>query len=423
MEPAGAVVSLFVVAYLVSAPVVPSAITTGMAVYLLLGLALGWAGLRRLDRSGRLLLLGFGLYVASALVSLVNNADWSGAGARFERYLPFLFAPLLLGLLLRNPRRLLVALLTGLSLSSLVMAGFAAYQQLFLGLERVGEGTGLNPNAFGHIAFTNAVLLAALALFAGYGARVKALASLALLCAVYAGIASGSRTALAGFVAGFVTLLLVALERRGTLSVKRILLVGAAALLCLLALSRIPLWQTQMSNLVSHTAGYLQGDTGYNAVSQRLVLWESAWKTWRENPVIGTGLGDSEGDFEALQRSGELPAGRFHSMHVLHNIFLDVLATTGLLGLAAMVAGIFLIPSTLFRRWARQGEDPTGFALGLAGIGLLVLNLVHGLGHSWLFVRSLYYAFFLLLILVALLQDTRSGDRAVEAGREKRGGR
>ena len=121
--------------------------------------------------------------------------------------------------------------------------------------------------------------------------------------------------------------------------------------------------------------------------------------------MIGTGLGDSEGDFEALQRSGDLPAGRFHSMHVLHNIFLDVLATTGLLGLVAMVAGVFLTPFLLFLQSARPGKDPVRFALGLAGIGLLVLNLVHGLGHSWLFVRSLYYAFFLLLLLVALLQE------------------
>lgn len=110
---------------------------------------------------------------------------------------------------------------------------------------------------------------------------------------------------------------------------------------------------------------------------ERTYIWRSAWAMWKDHPVTGVGLGS----FSRWYPKYKLPQASEEEVAFAHNILLNTLAETGVLGLAALGALVW----SWYRRGvraARTCKDPLAV---WACMGALTAFLVHQLfdGTGW----------------------------------------
>ena len=403
--------------YLAGAVLHPLLLTHGAALLVLLALPQAGGQWRRLPPEVRAVLLGFVLYVAAALPSLFNTQDWHGAGWRFERYHPFLLIlPVVLAL--HRQRRLAVPLLVGgVCLGGLALGAFAAWRQLATGWPRIGWVSALHPNMFGGVAFLFALLNGLAAALLARSRATRAVLLAGALAAGYAGFASGSRGALLAGLAG-TAWSAGRLARRHPAGWRRLrgpLLAGAALLAAALLASAH--WRGRLLQGALELHDFLRGEHQPDNTSERLMMWWAGLRIWAAHPLLGTGLGDTLRDFAALRADpGFDYFGRLYA--IFHNIYIDALASTGLLGFGAMLAGVFVLPLRCFLRRLRR-PDPVARWTGLAGSALLVYLAVLGLLHSWLYLRPVPLLLFVLALLLAggAIPDNGGPDQPPSARR------
>jgi putative inorganic carbon (HCO3(-)) transporter len=168
-----------------------------------------------------------------------------------------------------------------------------------------------------------------------------------------------STQSIGGSVA-FVSVLVLAVFCFARNSKKRlILLAGICAFVCLLYLSR-SFWNP------SHSDEAMPGD-----LAARLLLWRTAWNHFTHSPVMGVGWGNFIGLY-----SFDIP-GLPPAMLGAHNIYLQFLAETGLVGL---VAFLYLVAQSLRQarsQW-RSSVDFLDSALAFGVLGALLSVLVEG---------------------------------------------
>jgi O-antigen ligase len=117
---------------------------------------------------------------------------------------------------------------------------------------------------------------------------------------------------------------------------------------------------------------------------ERIILWDAGWRMFREHPVTGVGLQDLK-PWVARYRSPEAhepPHGH------MHNVYLQVLVTMGVVGFAAFVYLVTALWRTAARRIRVDARaldaDPFGMALRIATVAALAGFLVAGL-FEWNF--------------------------------------
>lgn len=128
----------------------------------------------------------------------------------------------------------------------------------------------------------------------------------------------------------------------------------------------------------------------------RLVLYQSAIKMFESSPVFGIGLGNFIVSQDILEVKGA------------HNVFLNILAELGLLGLTSFLAiQFFVLKNNLkFIRQEKSGVLPSMALCGsLSIIGFLAAGLFDSLLHS--FVISFYF-WLMVAISLAGLDPKRS---------------
>lgn len=111
-------------------------------------------------------------------------------------------------------------------------------------------------------------------------------------------------------------------------------------------------------------------ETADRNVATRLVLWDMSWKMFLDHPLLGVGMGDYS--IEAQKRLG--------TRHVRttvdsHNIYLQILATRGLVGFLPFIAYCVVLVTSLWRlsRRAAPGSMARYYAIGALGATAAVL--------------------------------------------------
>jgi O-antigen ligase len=126
------------------------------------------------------------------------------------------------------------------------------------------------------------------------------------------------------------------------------------------------------------TIGFQEGFGRLAATSAYEVTWNArrqmyaaTWDLWRSFPWLGAGLGAFRESI-ALTQPADLPGDWWHA----HSDWLELLATTGLLGVAILFAGLIPLVIRLARGWTsdRRSEDR---AAVLAALGALVSLSIH----------------------------------------------
>lgn len=137
----------------------------------------------------------------------------------------------------------------------------------------------------------------------------------------------------------------------------------------------------------------------YTTVS-RLAIWSGAFTVFARSPVLGAGFGNLRPLMGGLLG---LPEGW---MGDAHNLYLELLAESGLAGLIAFA---FLIVSALraARRCMRQGRDEFAWLIGIAAFAALCGVLVHGT-VDYLFHTTPQVAALFFLVLGILRAQTPS---------------
>jgi len=118
--------------------------------------------------------------------------------------------------------------------------------------------------------------------------------------------------------------------------------------------------------------GRLTATSAYEVTwNARRQMYAATWDLWRAFPWLGTGLGAFRESI-ALTQPANLPGNWWHA----HSDWLELLATTGVLGIAALFAGLVPLVVRLARGWTadRRSEDR---AAVLGALGALVSLAIH----------------------------------------------
>ncbi|WP_250471358.1 Wzy polymerase domain-containing protein [Caballeronia sp. GAFFF1] len=128
-----------------------------------------------------------------------------------------------------------------------------------------------------------------------------------------------------------------------------------------------------------------------NQIAPRLALWKYGWTMFRTHPLLGVGWGE----FPRYQFDMVRELGGVEIANNAHDIFIDLLAKTGLLGVAVLVVGIAL---WLIRVLRAPHTPARVFALSLLGVLMM---------HALVEYPQQYMFFLMPAMLVIGLLETR----------------
>jgi len=165
---------------------------------------------------------------------------------------------------------------------------------------------------------------------------------------------SASRGVLVGLVVSVAVMLL--LRRRDATSPRWQAIAGAGLILLLGSL------------LIPQTAARITGTSPFaeSTISGRVLLWKESVRLWLSRPVTGTGPSrfvDEINPFHTLQWAAAV--GPYAPPDSPHNVALQVLCATGLLGVAALVAIAVMAARDAMSARAPQLIPATALAAGL----------------------------------------------------------
>ena len=306
------------------------------------------------------------LYLAVALLSVTQSPDLHSA-SRFMRSLltgGMLFAAVIFTV---RTRRELLWVLGGAAGGALIvglhaMRDYAAGGSHAVGFitssgEVVGRATAgfSQPNQLGGFLVLLVPLAIAGALISRRWRIVFALAAVAAAVGVYASFSRGALIGLALVPFFFL---------RGW----RLWVIGP--LLALVVTLAAP-------GLVRERFATLANSGG--EISTRLDIWHTALNIWENHPLIGVGLGGFPQAYSQAFVPGKafLPSTVFQPPPHAHNIFLQLMAEQGILGLLAFVA--ILVVAVRITLRLRRSRDRSARLLGSGFLAALAAFLVHNL--------------------------------------------
>jgi O-antigen ligase len=140
------------------------------------------------------------------------------------------------------------------------------------------------------------------------------------------------------------------------------------------------------------------------AIVERMAHWQAAWGMWLDHPWLGIGAGQ----YPILYDDYALPGWADPLGHA-HNVYLNVAAEMGTIGLAAYLAmvGSWLV---LALTRVRQARGPLDRAIGLGILGMIGSTAVHNLFDN-LYVAGMNVQVGILLGLCAAASALDEGAR------------
>lgn len=370
----------------------------------------GW---RVITQETRTVIFCLALFLAASSLSLLNVEDWRHCLWLLSRYEPFLMAPFLM-FLFSTRSKVVQPLFYGMVLAGFVCFGIAAHEIWGLGLERA-QGAFRNANRFGSVAICFASFLAAAWFFLPLKRHIRVLAGGSAFFCLWAGLLSGSRGAIFVFPVLIATLWgMVFFMRRGRmgdckrfLSIHRYqwLFVWGLLVFAVFFVGYNGFLRQHTQKAVIQLKEYMHGKMDNEAsIGQRLMMWEYAVQIWKQNPWIGTGIGDVELDMRRLNEAAGSPMT--HVYYHVHNLYLDVLASTGIVGLAGMVLACFAAPFRAFWRSLQKTacNENVSYA-AVCGLMTLIFFALNGLSEGWIYTRGVTFFVFLLAVFLSETQD------------------
>lgn len=322
------------------------------------------------------------------LPSLINVDDGDYALRRLEKF--FIIAATGPVILYICSQRVSLAntFIRGMIPGGFLAFAVAAYQSWYMQIGRV-KGFTHHPIQFGDIT----ALFAVLSLVAGGGAtetRKRYLCFLSALAWICASYLSGTRGAWLILPVAPVIYGIVHAVRFG-ISWKKGVSVLAISLLIVSAGGYVV---KDRFGLVFKEIERFQNGQTLTSVGQRLVMWDTAFSLFVRYPVVGTGLGDFQSEIRRAIEEGDKrfikPWGH------AHNIYLEHLAMTGVVGFVSVVIGLLVLPLRFFYKKLKQEKNINSVA---GGIIVITSFAIFGLTEYWIG-RNILLSTYLLTLAV-----------------------
>ena len=390
-------------------PALSSAVqhSSGLLFYLLVlcGIFLARDFILKLSRDEKWLFCGLFFFFLISAFSLIYATDIDHGTKRLERYLHLPLA--FFAYLTLKKYRLIseTSFLYSLYAGAAFLFSVSIYKTIIHNQTRAF----LDHYA---IVFGDAAILIALLLVAYIVTRAKRLPVLIIpalfsLLALYAAFASGTRGAL--LVIPFAVILFWVLykHRFSTrkiligLGISLVIFFSVAAAMKSSPIDRVAVIGQDISRFLSDDVKGHQSSTG-----ARLSMWHDAILMWKSAPMLGSGLGDFMVDSKQHIAEGVSRPRKLYG-HA-HNIYLDTLANTGLVGFVILVSALFIFPFYLFLKHFKQAAEEGSF-IPLAGMLFVLSFAVFGLTEGWMarnvFVR-MYIIYFVILFALSMAVNT-----------------
>lgn len=218
-----------------------------------------------------------------------------------------------------------------------------------IGVVKRSTGTTAHSNILGaSTAFLVPVLLGFMRL-----ARNRWLQALALVgvgCCLVGAVVSLSRTGMLTYV---IILPMLLLARFIVITPPRVLFVAIAGV------ASIPFLPDGVKRIFD-ISNYLSGKSV--SVSERLNLWDAAFRAFLDNPLTGFGFGDNRGIFDYYFNPWN------PGLLTVHSTYMQVLIETGIVGLLLLLMFFYLMLRMYWRAaqlFKRQGDN-TGWTMSIA---------------------------------------------------------
>ncbi len=348
--------------------------------------------------------------LAAVLLATLRATELGAAFKEALRWLELLLVFLAANYLLRAPRQratmLAALLLAGVSEALLGLAQFVLRwgpESFLTGSFLRAYGTFGQPNPYAGYLGTLLPLALALALVGWFDPAAKKRAwywalVAALLLLVAAFLASQSRGALLGFAAALAVVGGL-LSRRAMLAVLGLACAGVLLLL-LGTFDLLPAAVAERLTQITSYFGVFDVRTvvltpANWAVVERMAVWQAAWGEFEAFPLLGVGAGNYVSAYPAFAMPGWTDA-----MGHAHNLYLNLLAEMGAVGLASFLVFWLGSLAAVFRAWRAGGAGLSWWqrALPLGVLGVLAQMTTHNFFDN-LLVHGLNVQLALLLAL------------------------
>jgi O-antigen ligase len=154
-------------------------------------------------------------------------------------------------------------------------------------------------------------------------------------------------------------------------------------------------------------------------VGTRVDIWRTAVDIWEQHPLVGVGIGGFPLAYSEAHLPGKqfLPGTIFEPPPHAHNLFLQQLAETGLIGFIALIVVLVLALHTSLL--VRRSRTRWVSLLGTASLASLAAFLVHNLFDVTLLEGTGVYLFAILgltsaLLVIAGSEETQRAESAPE---------
>lgn len=254
---------------------------------------------------------------------------------------------------------------------------FAVYTVLYLGIDNYFSGLEEGLRLGGEINNVNAIgmmtAMTALFNFWYFIYRKKTVCLIFSIICIVVTLGSGSRTALAGLLGGIVILFVL----KGN-SVKKLVSIFECILVLgvLLLILQLPMFSGFMDRFEMMINGFTGSGDVDNSTSVRLGMIKAGFDVFKQHPFLGIGIGNS----------GVITEEHFGRSTYLHNNYVELLATTGIIGTAfyyiAVLAPMFYLAKSALKQ---DGKS-------ILVIALTLVTLVFHIGSVYYYIKvaSLY---------------------------------
>ncbi|MGN1385922.1 MAG: O-antigen ligase family protein [Bacillus sp. (in: firmicutes)] len=151
--------------------------------------------------------------------------------------------------------------------------------------------------------------------------------------------------------------------------------------------------EDQVPQNETDTKNLQQMESTNKAVFSRMTLWKTGLYMFRDNPVLGVGLGNYNVRYkDVTAKYPELDFG--HETYSVHNSYIKVAAETGLLGLLATAAFYLVFFITLLRLYLKQ-NNTIGKIVAVSIIIGSITFMVQNLSNNLIFIPQLNIIFWL----------------------------
>ena len=377
---------------------VKSGATTVFLLFLIPALMFGWRGWGELFAEEKVILCSMLLFVLFSSFSLINSSNISEAMSSFEKHLRFLaFIPMYL-LVRRNELNLGPWLLLGCLFGCVVMGLVASYEFHMLGENRPNGVR--NAARFGLVAVIAFLLLVHLLIVEWRNKIILFAGIIASGLIVYAITLNQTRSAMILLLPFFALMILYCRERFN----KTVIIFISIIFFMVLLFSVHPSSPVaKRFAIVKEDIAALRKDPIENYKSStglRLHMVYTGVSIFIQSPMFGTGFGDYALDAQALMDSGKTYVKDGWLLTSPHNIYVNALAETGIVGFVGLALSVFFAPFYCYIKLSsrRKNDQKIRFYI-YAGTTCLLSYLIFGLFHTWTNINN-SVSIFLLLQLV-----------------------